>query len=55
MRKRRGQPVYHTFTKSYSNLKSLLNTKTAKEMANERHTYIVQFVEQFMKEWNVEI
>lgn len=51
----KGATCLSYFYEKLFKLKSLLHTKTAKEMANERHTYMVQFVEQFMKEWNVEI
>ncbi len=34
-------------------LKDLMNTKTGKEMAEERHLFMEQFLEQFFKEWDV--
>ncbi|TYR80896.1 HD domain-containing protein [Priestia megaterium] len=33
-------------------LKELMNTTTAKEMASERHTYMENFLAQFKREWN---
>ena len=34
-------------------LKDLLNTKTARKMGEERHQFMLQFLDQFYKEWNV--
>jgi uncharacterized protein len=33
-------------------LKSMMNTATGKEMANERHEFLEIFLKQFFKEWN---
>lgn len=35
-------------------LKGLMNTTTGKEMAEERHTYMVNFLDEFYKEWEGE-
>ena len=35
-------------------LESLLNTKTAREMARERQKFMEVYLQQFMKEWNLE-
>lgn len=34
-------------------LKGMLNTKTAKSIAKERHAYMEEFVERFLDEWNI--
>lgn len=47
-------PSLNHFYEKLFKLKDLMNTKTAKIEAEARHIYMVQFVEQFMKEWNVE-
>lgn len=36
-------------------LKSMMNTSTGKEMANERHEFLEIFLKQFFKEWNPEV
>ena len=36
-------------------LKDRLNTKTAKKIAEERHNVMERYLEQFLKEWNLEI
>lgn len=33
-------------------LKDLMNTETAKKMADERHVFMIKFLEQFHKEWS---
>ncbi|MBI5840537.1 MAG: HD domain-containing protein [Chloroflexi bacterium] len=33
-------------------LKDMMNTSTAKHIAEERHTYMLEFVERFMQEWD---
>lgn len=36
-------------------LKSMMNTATGKEMANERHEFLEIFLKQFYKEWGLDI
>ena len=33
-------------------LKDLINTRTGKAMAEERHEYMLQFLDRFYKEWD---
>jgi len=33
-------------------LKDLMNTKTAKKIAKERHKFMKQFLDRFFKEWD---
>jgi len=36
-------------------IKDTINTETAKRIAEERHTYVKQFLERLLKEWKAEI
>lgn len=47
-------PSLNHFYEKLFKLKDLMNTKSAKIEAENRHRYMMDFVEQFMKEWNVE-
>ena len=48
-----GTTINHFYEKLLK-LKYLMNTPTAKEMAQPRHEFLEQFLEQFLKEWNGE-
>lgn len=47
----RSSSINHFYEKLLK-LRDLLNTDTAKEMAEERHELMEQFLHQFFKEWN---
>jgi len=42
----------HHFDEKLFRLKDLMNTKTAKIIAEDRHQYMWEFVERFKQEWN---
>ncbi|WP_026828873.1 HD domain-containing protein [Exiguobacterium artemiae] len=41
----------HHFDEKLFRLKELMNTKTAKRIAEDRHQYMLEFVERFKQEW----
>jgi len=51
---RSSTSVNHIYEKNLK-VKDTLNTSTAKEIAEERHKFLKQFLERFLKEWKGEI
>ncbi|MDM5188421.1 HD domain-containing protein [Bacillus sp. DX4.1] len=53
--RKNDEPSLNHFYEKLLKLKDLMNTDAAKQEAEVRHRYMEQFIEQFMKEWNVQI
>ncbi|MDD5031614.1 MAG: HD domain-containing protein [Patescibacteria group bacterium] len=54
-RKKDSYSAIHHFYDKLLLLKNLMNTKTGKKLAGERHEFLEKYLKQFFKEWNSKV
>lgn len=52
--KKSNAPTLNHFYEKLFLLKDLMNTKSGREIAEERHQFMKEFVERFLREWNLD-
>jgi uncharacterized protein len=53
--KRNSGPTINHFYEKLLLLKERMNTRTARRIAEERHAFMESFIQQFFREWNVDL
>lgn len=51
----RSVSTVHHFYDKLLLLRDLMNTTTGRKLANERHEFMIRYLEQFFREWNTEM